>query len=223
MLKITDYTFNELLLLYDNCTARINERLERGKELDQEKIYTGVIELLETNKEIDSTNYLIDSDAEQGLIAQIVYDKADYPTRELIDKRLGLSKLKKESEITMRLKAIGRSPGELFWMVRTIAIKQYSSPYNHDKSEGLLLTEMARKYEVPVDELIKSQNATRLRREENAAKRKRELQPKKVLKKVAQKKQEPINAFKAREKELIRAIPPYARGKSLQAVLDNDG
>ncbi len=170
--------------------ARINERLERGKELDQEKIYTGVIELLETNKEIDSTNYLVDSDAEQGLIAQIVYDKADYQTRELIDKRLGLSKLKKESEITMRLKAIGRSPGELFWMVRTIAIKQYSSPFNHDKSEGLLLTEMARKYEVPVDELIKSQNAMRVRREENAAKRKRELQPKKGVKKSV--KREPL-------------------------------
>ena len=201
--------------------ARINERLERGKELDQEKIYNGVIELLETNKAVDELDISLITQAEYGLVAQIIYNSADFQTSQLIDKKLGLSKLKKESEISLKLKQIGQAPSHLLWMVRTIAYKQYSSVYHHDKSEGILITEMARAYAVPVSELIKSQEAVRLKREENAAKRKRELQPKKVVKKSVAKPSRG-DSYKATEKKLIEAIPSYARSKSLQAVLDND-
>lgn len=158
---------------------RINDRLERARELDQEKIYTNVIELLETNKAVDVLTNKI-TIPERGIVAHMVYEHADYSVRETIDKKFGLKKITKGQDIASFFKEV--TPGQLAWMVRQIAIKKYASPYHNDQSMGILITEMAVEFNVPVADVISKQNELKKKREANAVERKRQLQPMKKAK-----------------------------------------
>jgi ParB/RepB/Spo0J family partition protein len=156
--------------------ARINERLERAKELDKEKIYTRTIELAKESKtfnqiEIDRHNYGF---AEKGMIAKIIYDAAGYTTRQEIDSKFGLNKIKRDSELATYFKQM--SPHQLSFMVRQIAITNYSASTMHDSTAGFLLADIAREFDVPVTDIWNEQEQAAIKRKQNADKRKRELQ-----------------------------------------------
>jgi ParB/RepB/Spo0J family partition protein len=156
--------------------ARINERLERAKELDQEKIYTRIIELAKESKafnqiEIDRHNYGF---SEKGMIAKIIYDAASFTTRQQLDSKLGFNKLKRDNERAIYFRQMNHH--QLSFMVRQIAIANYSASTMHDSTAGFLLTDIAREFDVPISDIEKEQEQAAIKRKQNADKRKRELQ-----------------------------------------------
>lgn len=168
--------------------ARINERIERGRELDEEKIFSTIVGLLPGRKEFEETNEN-PTIAGRAAITLMVYNHADFRSREAINKKLGWGKIKWSDRLRF-LKELPAS--KLAWMARTILVNQYSSVHLHNKSEGLLLEEIARECNIDVDETRQNQLELRKVREDRAAKRKKELQaaskPKKGLKDLIGKK-----------------------------------
>jgi hypothetical protein len=158
--------------------ARIKERTKRAAELDSEKVYARVLEEVTKHdkclkqKEETPEKKL----SEWGLLAALVYDGAGYGMKEEINKAFKLtSKLdsKQEAKIFESMEL-----GQLMWMVRNVAIHKYSSPYNHDKTEGLLIREVAKGWGVDVDGIEKDQLAIRTKREARAKERIEELSKK---------------------------------------------
>lgn len=156
----------------------IKQRTKRAAELDQEKIFAAVIDQLTKHKEFLYDRLSKPVKAERGLIAQMIFNHADYTTKDQLRKILKLGTGQHEAEALKSLTDM-----DLALMARCIAVKQYSSPYNHNKSEGLLIVETARAWDIPVDDLIKTQDELRKKREARAKERIAALKPEKKGKK----------------------------------------
>ncbi len=157
----------------------IKERTKRAAELDDEKIYTKTLELLETSKSWKDERKKVSS-SEMALIGLMLFNHADYSVKDEIRKALKMPssmKDEKEVEVFLRLKV-----EDWAWIARQIAIKQYSSPFNHDKTEGLVITLCARAHGIPVNDLINEQAEIRTKREARAKERIAALQPRKSTK-----------------------------------------
>ncbi len=162
------------------AVQRIKERTTRAAELDQEKIYTKTVELLQGDMNMSEREPGRTAPCERALVALMLYNQADYKVREELD---AFFKFKsKPADCVESFKSL--TDRDLLIMAIRISTKQYSSPFNHDKEEGLLLTEIARMWGIPVDDLVKAQADERKTREARAKQRivalNAQLKPKKV-------------------------------------------
>lgn len=150
---------------------RIRERSKRAAELDNEKVYGRMMELLQTSKGWHEKTNATRTKAERALLAHLLYNHADFTTRREIAKELGVSDGygSNAQKWVDRFKAL--TDGDLFWMVRQLAIGMHKDPAQERTSEGLLITEIAKMFGVPVDDLIKEQAEIRLKREARAKER----------------------------------------------------
>jgi ParB/RepB/Spo0J family partition protein len=171
------------------AVARIKERTKRAAELDQEKVFSAIIEQITKHDKClkDKEETPEKTLSEWGLMAALIYDSAEYGQRETIDKAFKLtSKLetKQEAHIFESL-----SLGQIMWMVRYVAASKYSSPFNHDKVEGVLIRNIAKGWGIDVDAIEKEQASIRTKREARAKERiealQTELKPAKVKKSKA--------------------------------------
>ncbi|MGB4974106.1 MAG: hypothetical protein WBO32_15685, partial [Cyclobacteriaceae bacterium] len=158
----------------------IKQRTKRAAELDQEKVYAGVIGLLNTDKDFLVKKSSKQTPCEMGLIAKMLFNHADWRVRDELRK---LFKIKGEGiEVFKKMKG-----QDLGLMARIIAVNQYSSPFNHNSDEGILVAELARQFKIPVDDIIQNQLEIRAKREARAKQRIAALKPKPIKKAKAKK------------------------------------
>jgi ParB/RepB/Spo0J family partition protein len=158
--------------------ARIKERTKRSAELDSEKIYKKVLDLTVTNKSwVDDRNVkpgeVRKHSLFRGIIAAVLLDAAHFEIKDKLRKALKLSssvKGEKNAEANMKILS-SLSEADLSWIARQVAIKNYSSEWNHDTTQGLLIQAAAREVGIPVDTIVKEQGVERAKREERSKQR----------------------------------------------------
>lgn len=156
---------------------RIKERTKRAAELDAEKVYDRILELLQKDVDMDDPSKP-GTAAEWGLLARYLYEDLDFEDQEKANKLLGIKgKLTDEQEADRFLSV---NPQQILWMVRMLAPDQAKRGNNflwpHDSVEGILIRRMAKNWGIDVDGLDTEQAVLRAKREQSAKARIAELQ-----------------------------------------------
>lgn len=162
--------------------ANIKQRSERAIELDGEKVYGRILEALkvhstQTSPEADQNYYHA---AEDVWLRYIIYDKLGFTAKREVEKILKL-KDKDPAQLFKSLESLNQD--QVLFMIRRIMLDQYGG--NIPKSDpAFFIRKIAAGYkDIPIDEYEAEQKQVRKTREERAAERIRQLQPKKSEKK----------------------------------------
>lgn len=173
--------------------ARINERLERAIELDQEKIYEKVLDALKnhpTQSEPDITYY---NTAEDAFLNFVLFDKLHSWEKEEVSAKLKLPEDDGDEDYSSQLfLALSKlDTGDRMYILRKVMLSSYVG--NMPKSDyAFIIWKVAEAYkDIPIAQFEAEQMVVRKKREANAAKRIEALKPakaekKKKVKEVAQ-------------------------------------
>lgn len=153
--------------------ANIEQRMVRGRELDAEKVYAKILESLKTHPTQKKTHELKMMKDEEVFLWYVIYDKARFHAREVLDKALGLN-LSKPEKFYERLKNL--TPEQRAFMLRKIMLDQYGG--NYPASDyAFIIRKIAEGYgDVDIKGFEKEQQEIRAKRETRAKDRIRLLQ-----------------------------------------------
>ena len=145
--------------------AKIQQRVSRGTELDQEKVYAKILDAMQKHPNLKATKKMITE--EEAFAWYIIYDKAGYNGKRQIEKHLKVPKSPEKifkffSNLTSEQKGT---------LVRVVMMDQYGGNYpTHD--HAILLRKVAEAYkDVPIAQFEKEQEEIRTKREDRAKQR----------------------------------------------------
>jgi ParB/RepB/Spo0J family partition protein len=155
--------------------AKIQSRIKRGRELDQEKVYSKIIEALKNHptQKIDSKKLQRD---EEVFLWFIVLDKAGYGIKHALRKIIGTSK-EDPARLYQQLKDL--KPGKKALLLRKVILDQYSGIYPNS-DYGYIIRKIAEGYgDIDIASFEKEQVEVQTKRESKAKERIKLLQQKK--------------------------------------------
>lgn len=174
----TVYLKKEVKQISDNgnvkvVTAKIQERMVRGRELDGERVYAKILDGLKGHRTQKKSHEQKMLKEEEVLLWYVIYDKARFNMRETLDKALGLNLKTSEKfyEVLKNLTAEQRA-----FMLRKIMLDSYGG--NYPTSEyGFIIRKIAEAYgDIDIKGFEKEQEEIRTKREQRAQERIKLLQ-----------------------------------------------
>jgi ParB/RepB/Spo0J family partition protein len=151
----------------------IEHRIERGKELDEEKVYARILESLKEHpSQKKGFNKKMMPD-EEVMLWFIIYDKASYHIKDDLMKAMGLKRDTPE-KVYNAIQAM--KPDDRAFILRRVMLDQYGE--NRPRSEeGFIIKKIAAAYgDVDIASFEKEQNDIRSKREVRARQRIKDLQ-----------------------------------------------
>ena len=144
---------------------KIQFRVNRGKELDREKVYGKILESLKehpSQKKDYNAKMLPD---EEIFVWYIILDKAGYEIKNELMRHLGLSRLDPE-KVYLRLKKLKAE--EKAFMLRRVMLNQYGGNYP-DSAYAFIIHKIAKSYgDIEINQFEKEQQEVRNKREQRA-------------------------------------------------------
>jgi hypothetical protein len=154
--------------------AKIQTRIKRGRELDQEKIYSKIIESLKNHPTQKKECRKLQRD-EEVFLWFIVLDKGGYEIKHALRKIIGISK-DEPAKVYQALKNLKAEKKAL--MLRNVILAQYGGIYPHSDF-GYIIRKIAEGYgDIDIATFEKDQTAIQIKREANAKERIKLLQQK---------------------------------------------
>jgi len=148
--------------------AKIQQRMERGKELDCEKVYARILEALKnhpTQKRNHDKKLMPD---EEVLLWYIILDKAGYQLKRELMKFIGLTKEDPEKLYNILKKM---KPEDKAFMLRKLMMDQYGGNYP-ESNYGFIIRKIAAGYgDIDIKAFEKEQDTIREKREQRAKER----------------------------------------------------
>lgn len=153
--------------------AKIEERMVRSRELDGEKVYAKILERLKTHPTQKKTHEQKMLKEEEAFLWYVIYDKARFSTRHMLDKVLGLN-LNKPEKFYEALKNL--APEQRAFMLRKVMLDQYGGNYPAT-DYGFIIRKIAEAYgDIDIKGFEKEQAEIRAKREQRAQERIKLLQ-----------------------------------------------
>lgn len=158
---------------------RIKERVSRGRELDEEKVYAKTLAGLQehvTQKKVTDTKMCKE---EEALLWFIVFDKAGFQLKHELRRSLKLPDEKPEKMYD----ALGRlKPNEKSFLLRRVMLDQYGGNYPRT-TQGIIIRKIAEAYgDIDIRSFEQEQEEIRTRREDRAKQKISDLRRTKVEK-----------------------------------------
>lgn len=151
---------------------KIKHRMERGRELDREKVYAKILDALKdhpSQKRNFGEKMMPD---EEVMLWFIIFDKAGYHIKDELLKVLGVSKEDPE-KLYKAIKTL--KPEERAFMLRRVILDQYGGNYP-DSAYGFIIQRIAAGYgDIDIAGFEKEQDAIAVKRETRAGERITEL------------------------------------------------
>jgi ParB/RepB/Spo0J family partition protein len=165
--------------------ARINERLERAVELDDEKVYGRILEALKNHPTQENPDINYYNDAEEVFLNFVLYDKLSYSDKEEVAAKLKLPEDDGDEDYSAKLfsalKALDTA--DRMFLLRRLMLGSYGGNMPH-MNYPFFIRKIAEGYkDIPIAQFTADQEAARVKREASAAKRIAALKPAKAEKK----------------------------------------
>ncbi|HRE68674.1 MAG TPA: ParB/RepB/Spo0J family partition protein [Cyclobacteriaceae bacterium] len=155
--------------------AKIQERMVRGRELDGEKVYAKILEGLKAHPTQKKTHEQKMLKEEEVFLWYVIYNKARFSTREILNKALELN-LNKSEKFYEALKNL--APEQRAFMLRKVMLDQYGGNYPAT-DYGFIIRKIAEAYgDIDIKGFEKEQAEIRTKREQRAQERVKHLQKK---------------------------------------------
>lgn len=160
----------------DGLIAKIKQRIERGRVLDNEKIYAKIIDAIKTHPTQEACEKKMVKD-EEVFMWFVILDKAKWDAKAVIKKMIGVTKDTPE-KLYNALKTLTNETKA--YILRKVMMDQYGGLYA-DTDYGFIIRKIASAYgDIDIKSFEKEQEEIRVKREQRAKERIKSLRNQKA-------------------------------------------